>query len=157
MAGMPELTRRRYPEVREECWHIYYGDVHVGVIAIRTGVPWDEDPWGWSCGFYPGCHPGECTNGAAPTFDLARADFEEAWAAFLSKRTEADFREWRDQRDWTARKYAMSERGEKMPSQKPSSLMRCPCGETFDSHLLEHTLIHVPHITKAHQADEIRR
>jgi hypothetical protein len=63
----------------------------------------------------------------------------------------------RDQRDWTERKYAMWETGEKMPSQKPNSLMRCPCGETFDSHLLEHTVIHVPHITKANQADEIRR
>jgi hypothetical protein len=34
----------------------------------------------------------------------------------------------------------------RMPSQKPSSLMICPCGQVFDSHLLEHTLIHVPHI-----------
>jgi hypothetical protein len=65
---------------------------------------------------------------------------------FLATRTEADFR-WRDQHDWTERKYAMWERGERMPSQKPSSLLRCPCGEVFDSHRLEHTLIHVPHIT----------
>jgi hypothetical protein len=33
---MPELTRRRYPE-REECWRVYYGDVHVGTIA-RTAA-----------------------------------------------------------------------------------------------------------------------
>jgi hypothetical protein len=39
----------------------------------------------------------------------ARADFEGAWQRFLSKRTEADFQEWRDERDWTARKYAMWE------------------------------------------------
>jgi hypothetical protein len=43
------------------------------------------------------------------TFDEAHADFEAAWRVFLSKRTEADFQEWRDQRDWTARKYAMWE------------------------------------------------
>ena len=135
----------------------YYGDMHVGAISIRTGVPWDEDPCGWSCGFYFGSHPGECTNGAAPTFDQARADFETAWQVFLSNRSESDFRAWRDQRDWTERKYVMWERGERMPTQKPNSLMRCPCGETFDSHLLAHTMIHVPHITKAHQADEIRR
>ena len=30
-----------------------------------------------------------------------------------------------------------------------SSLMTCPCGETFDSRRLEHTVIHVPHITAA--------
>jgi hypothetical protein len=48
-------------------------------------------------------------------------------------------------------------RGEKLPSQFPSSLMHCPCGETFDSHKLECTLIHVPHITDSHAADGISR
>jgi hypothetical protein len=99
---MPALTRRRSPDAPKECWHVYYGDVHAGTIAIRAGVPHDEDPWGWSCGFYPGCEPGEHTYGSAETFDQARADFEDAWKAFLSKRTEADFQAWRDARDWTA-------------------------------------------------------
>ena len=93
---MPELTRRRNPDARqEESWQVYYGDVRAGTIA-------------------------------------------------------------RDQRDWTARKYAMWEAGERFPTQKPSSLMKCPCGETFDSHRLEHTVIHVPHITEAQRAHEIR-
>jgi hypothetical protein len=112
-------------------------------------VPHHEDPWGWICGFYPGSEPGEYADGTAKTFKQARTDFERAWKVFLSKRTEADFQAWRDQRDWTERKYAMWERGERMPSQMPSSLMTCPCGETFDSHRLEHTVIHVPHITAA--------
>jgi hypothetical protein len=129
----------------------------VGTITIRTGNPSDTDPWEWICGFYPGSRPGEYQSGTAATFDKARADFEAGWRVFLSNRTEADFQEWRDQRDWTARKYAMWERGERMPSQLPNSLMRCPCGETFDSHCLEHTLTHVPHITAAHVADGIRR
>jgi hypothetical protein len=30
------------------------------------------------------------------------ADFEAEWRVFLSKRTEADFQAWRDDRDWTA-------------------------------------------------------
>jgi hypothetical protein len=76
---------------------------------------------------------------------------------FLSKRTEADFREWRDARDWHARKYAMWARGEKMPSQKPSSLMRCPCGEKFDSHDPARSYVHRGHIYAAHAADGIRR
>ena len=42
---MPELTRRRYPE-RPDCWHVFYGDVQVGTLAIRTGVPVDVDQWG---------------------------------------------------------------------------------------------------------------
>jgi hypothetical protein len=114
---MPALTRRRNSEAPEECWHIYFGDVHVGTVAIRSGIPPDEDPWGWSCGFYPGSHPGECTSGTAETFDQARADFEAAWGIFSAKRTEADYQAWREQKAWTARKYAMWERGEKLPSQ----------------------------------------
>jgi cephalosporin-C deacetylase-like acetyl esterase len=54
---MPALTRRQYHEAQDECWHVYYGGVRVGTIAKRIGVPPDEDPWGWACGFYPGCHP----------------------------------------------------------------------------------------------------
>jgi hypothetical protein len=76
---MPTLTRRRDLDAPDECWHVYFGDVRVGTIAKRIGVPFAEDPWGWACGFYPGCHPREQTHGAAATFDHARADFEEAW------------------------------------------------------------------------------
>jgi hypothetical protein len=45
MAHMPALTRRRYPE-RPDCWHVYYGDVHVGTIATRAGVPVDVGSMG---------------------------------------------------------------------------------------------------------------
>ena len=112
---MPALTRRRTPDAREECWHIYFGDVHAGTIAIRSGNPHDTNPWEWRCGFYPGCHPGEHTNGTAEKFEAARADFEAAWSVLLSKRTEADFQAWRDLRDWTAEKYRRFDRGERMP------------------------------------------
>jgi hypothetical protein len=87
---------------------------------------------GWSCGFYPGCAPGGHADGSAVDFEAARDDFEVAWRQLLSRRTEADFQAWRDARDWTARKYAMWERGERMPSQQPGWRMRCPCGETFE-------------------------
>jgi hypothetical protein len=149
---MPDLTRRRDPEAHQKTWHVYYGEVHVGVIGERAGVPVDVDQWGWSCGFYPGTKPGESLGGTAATFDQARADFEAAWHQFLPKRTETDFQAWRDQRDWTARKYAMWERGEKFPSQVPNTMMRCPCGERFDSHRLKETVIHVPHITASQHA-----
>jgi hypothetical protein len=49
----------------------------------------------------------------------------------------------------------MWQAGEKLPSQKPSTLMKCVCGQQFDSHRIEDTLIHVPHIT-ARAAHEIR-
>ena len=37
--GLPALTRRRYHEVREDCWHIFYGDIHAGTIIERIGNP----------------------------------------------------------------------------------------------------------------------
>ncbi len=146
---MPALTRRRYPE-RPDCRHVYYGDVHVGTIAIRTGCPADVDQWEWSCGFYPGSHPGEHQYATAETFDQARTEFETAWAVFLSNRTEADFQAWRHQRDWTERKYAMWERGELLPSQRASFMMRCPCGTTFDSHDPADNYVHRGHIYAKH-------
>src|SRR5882757_10053439 len=81
---MPALTRRRYPE-RQDCWHVYFGDVHVGTIARRVGQPHDEDPWEWICGFYPGSDPGEQTGGTAATFEQARAEFEIELAAVFSQ------------------------------------------------------------------------
>jgi hypothetical protein len=75
---MLALTRRRSPVHRQEYWLIYYGDVHVGAIAERTGNPHDTEPWEWRCVFYPGSSPGECTIGTAETFDQARAEFGAA-------------------------------------------------------------------------------
>jgi hypothetical protein len=152
---MPELTRRRYPEARDECWHVYYGDVHAGTLAIRSGNPHDTEPWEWRCGFYPGSHPGECRSGTAKTFDQARVEFEEGWRVFLSKRTEADFQAWRDQRDWTDGKYALWDAGKKLeppsygPGKPASRFMKCPCGEVFDMRGPEEVVAHVPHISRA--------
>jgi hypothetical protein len=145
MVGMPELARRRYPE-RPDCWPVYCDDVRAGTIAARVGNPHDSNPWEWCCGFYPGSHPGEHQNGTAATFDDARAEFEQAWQVFLSKRTEADFQTWRDARDCHEHRYAMWERGELLPSQKPNSMMRCPCGLTFDSHDPVGSCVHRQHI-----------
>jgi hypothetical protein len=35
---MPALSRRPHPE-RSDCWHAFYGDVHVGTIAVQPGMP----------------------------------------------------------------------------------------------------------------------
>ena len=92
------------PTSRRECWRIFYDDVVVGSIAQCVGNPGAAPRWQWRCGFYRGSKPGECTCGTATDFDEARAEFETAWRVFLAKRTEADFKAWRDQR--TERKYA---------------------------------------------------
>jgi hypothetical protein len=109
---MPQLARRRDPEAHhQETWHVYYGDVRVGTISERAGVPVDEDKWGWNCGFYPGTEPGEYLSGTAATFDQARAEFAKVWPVFLSKRTDADFTAFRRHRAMTAWKYAMRDAG----------------------------------------------
>jgi hypothetical protein len=101
---MPELTRRRYREIHD-CWHVYYGDVHVGTIAPRSGAPVDVDQWGWQCGFYPPSHNGRHAEDTAGTFEQrARA----AW------------------------KYAMWDAGCKLPTQRPSGVARCFCGASID-------------------------
>jgi hypothetical protein len=88
---------------------------------------------------------GKRKNGTAASFEATRSAFETAWRVFLSKRIEADFKAWRDQRDMRYRKA-----GERLPSQRPNSMMRCACGKAFDSHRLEESLIHVPHLSAAH-------
>jgi hypothetical protein len=125
--GMPALTRRRYP-ARLDCWHVYYGDVHVGTIAVRVGCTHDEDPWEWRCGFYPGSRPGEIQAGTAEIFAAARADFEAAWRVFLAGRTEADFQAWRHQRDATAWKYRMWDTNHRLPTQATNGTSVCFCG-----------------------------
>jgi hypothetical protein len=125
---MPFLTRRRDPDSREETWLIFYGDVHVGTIAQRSGNPSGIDAWSWRCGFYPGSNTGDESHGTAADFQAARAAFESAWSVFLPKRTEADFEAWRHDLDSRAQMRAIHAHGEKLPSEIPSSLMRCVCG-----------------------------
>lgn len=42
--AMLELTRRRYPETREQCWRVYYGDVHAGTIASTPATRMTPSP-----------------------------------------------------------------------------------------------------------------
>ena len=89
------------------CWHVFYGDVQVGTIAVQSGLPVKAKQWRWDVGFYPASHRGRSRSGYASTFDQARAGFEAAWKDYLPRCTEADFVEYRRQRAWTAWKYAM--------------------------------------------------
>ena len=92
---MPALTRRRDASAQQETWLIHYGDVRVGVIAERIGNPDSTPGWQWSCGFYPGSDLSEHASGLAGSFDQARGVFEAAWRVFFTRRTEADFEEYR--------------------------------------------------------------
>ena len=150
--GMPSLTRRRSDNPHHETWHVYYGDVHVGSIGKRAGVPVGVDQWQWSCGFHPGLYPGQHRYGTAATFAEARFGFEADWNALLPKIPDGAFDEYQHDRDYRAEIRAIHVRGEKLPSEIPSSLMRCICGVTFDSHKPDESYDHRRHIYAA-QAD----
>ena len=40
---MSALTRRRDPEARIESWQVLFGDVVIGKIGMRPGVPVNVD------------------------------------------------------------------------------------------------------------------
>ena len=109
-----KLTRHRNFD-RAECWFIFWRDIRAGTITRAVGMPNAVNCWNWSAGFYPGSHPRVIKSGSADTFEEARAQFLPAWMAFASSRVEADFAEYREQRDWTARKYAARDRNEPVP------------------------------------------
>ncbi|RZN01686.1 hypothetical protein CWO91_33030 [Bradyrhizobium genosp. SA-3] len=138
---MPALTRRRdRNDPHRETWLIYFGDIRVGVVGRRAGVPNSAPQWGWSCGFYPGTAPGEHRNGIAETFDAARTGFEAAWQELAATRSEADYEAWRRQRDWIAWIDRMHDLALPLPAQRPEGIARCFCGEvvttpTLDSHI----------------------
>jgi hypothetical protein len=153
---MPALIRRRDRNANQETWLIFYdGDIRAGTIALRSGNPTTTDSWSWSVGFYPGSDPAECSSGTAATFWEARKAFEAAWRIFLAKRTEADFQAWRDDRDWTAEKYALWDAGQRPPAfewepgQPCSIWMKCQCGAIFNSHKPAESYDHCAHIYAA--------
>jgi len=123
-ARMLALTRRRYRE-RQDCRHVHYGDVHVGTIAIRAGVPVDVDQWRWDYGHYPPSHHGRHVAGTAQTFEQARTEFEAAWNEYLPKCSQTDFDEYRRSVAWTSWKYAMWDKGCRMPTQSTDGRSRC--------------------------------
>jgi hypothetical protein len=149
---MPTLTRRR-SEHRQQCWHIYYGDIHVGRLPSASAIRMTPIRGNGTAVSIRALIRASISLTAA-TFEEARADFERAWLVFLSKRTDADFQKWRDERDWTERKYALWDAGKRLepPSYGPgkpcSRFMKCPCGEVYDMHGPNEVLTHVPHITR---------
>jgi len=129
---MPKLTRRRTADRHRETWHVYYGEVRVGAIGERAGVPVHGDQWGWSCGFYPGLEPGQHRYGTAKTFEAARGGFEADWNALLSEIPEGAFDEYRRHRALHAWKETMWAAGLPLPTQVASGRSQCYCGAQID-------------------------
>jgi hypothetical protein len=131
--AMPtNLTRRKDTE-RPDRWNVYLGDVGVGGIGRRAGVPIHVDQWEWSCGFYPLSNRGISAGGTAETFEQARNAFAAAWLALEPKIEETDYAENRRQRAWTAWKYQMHDANLPLPTQLASGHARCFCGVEIDN------------------------
>lgn len=131
--ALPELavnlTRRPDNDPHHQGgWFIFYGDVRVGHIGKRAGVPTSAPQWGWNCGFYPGCDPGQQTNGTGETFEEARSGFEQAWKKLAASRTEAHYELWRQNRDFHAWKDRMHDERLLLPTQRTSGIAHCFCG-----------------------------
>lgn len=122
---MVELTRRRLNEDFES-WGIFYGDVRVGRISHLPGMG-SQMIWQWSCGFYPGCNPGQQSAGNEDTIENARVAFQVAWQTLRPEITSAMINEWRARQAFTAWKYAMWDGGRKLPTQTTTGKSRCFC------------------------------
>lgn len=143
---MPALIRRPSDDPHREGWNVYCGDVQVGHIGRRAGVPVTAPQWSWSCGFYPGMEPGMHKTGIAEGFEAARAGFEKDWACVLPTLTEADFDECRRNRAFHAWKYRMWDCGCRLPTQELSGRSQCFCGADINSDTLDR------HVVTAHTA-----
>jgi hypothetical protein len=137
---MPALTRRRSDNPHHETWHVYYGDVPVGAIGERAGVPVDVDQWEWTCGFYPGLDPGQHRTGTALTFDKARTGFEDDWQRLLREIPEGAFDAYRKYRAFHAWKEGMWANHCKLPTQNASGRSKCFCGDEIN---LSNTTAHI--------------
>jgi hypothetical protein len=143
---MPTLTRRRSTDTHRETWHVYYGDLRVGTIGERAGVPVDVDQWGWSCGFYPGLEPGQHQDGSAETFELARTAFEDAWERLMPKIPDGAFEQYQRSRAFHRWKECMWKQGMPLPTQMASGRSQCYCGAKIDCQTVG------PHITAEHMS-----
>jgi hypothetical protein len=146
---MSALTRRRSDNPHQVTWHVFYDDIRVGTISERAGVPIDVDKWHWSCGFHPGLHPGQHRSRTAATFEEARTGFEATWKALLPEIPDGAFEEYRYDRKSRAEMRAIRARGEKLPSEVFSKIMRCVCGVQFDSWKPDESYNHRAHIYAA--------
>jgi hypothetical protein len=126
---MPNLTRHHHPGTRDSWTILYDGDICVGWVGRRTGVAVDVDQWGWNCGLKDNRH----LRGSAPTFEAARAAFEEAWHYIFPTLTESDFESWRYDRNSTLWKHRMWELGLPLPTETRSGQSKCFCGATIDT------------------------
>ena len=95
---------------------------------------------------------GQHRYGTGATFDEARAGFEANWNDLLPEIPEDAFEKYRRrEREWRAEMRAIQARGDKLPSEVCSTMMRCVCGVRFDSWKPPESYDHRGHIYAAQQ------
>lgn len=119
---MTALTRRKDPD-RPDWWNIRAGDIDIGAIGRRPGVPVHVDQWEWSCGLHP-----NSAAGTSASFEAAREAFAAAWERIEPQIPAEAYAAHRHQRAFTAWKYAMFDSGLPMPTQLTSGRSKCFCG-----------------------------
>ncbi|WP_439398791.1 hypothetical protein ACRQ5Q_15380 [Bradyrhizobium sp. PMVTL-01] len=141
----PPLTRKVHDDPHQEGWDVYYGDIRIGHIGTRAGVPTHADRWSWSLGFHPGMDGRVGGSGIGASFEECRAAFERAWLKLKPTLTAANYEPWRDQRDATAWKHRMWAEKLLMPTQTRDGRSRCFCGAEITNATIHH------HVRKAHR------
>ena len=125
----PPLIRRPHDNPHQHGWDVYYGDVRIGHIGTRAGVPTHVDQWAWSLSFYPGTDIGQGAAGTGASLEDCRSAFERAWLLLKPRVAEPDYERWREQRDWTAWLHRMHDAKLLLPTQTQDGRSRCFCGE----------------------------
>jgi hypothetical protein len=95
--------------------------VRVGFTTERSGNPYRTDRFALAMWDLPRQRAGRGSRRYSRHLRRSKAAFEAAWCDYLPPRTEADFDEWRNDRDGTAQKYAMWDAGKQLepPSYGP--------------------------------------
>jgi hypothetical protein len=137
---MLALTRRRSDNDHSESWSVYYG----GSASARA-CPSTSISGAGVAAFIPAC-----ILASIWTTQRRRSNWR-GWplkerGADCYRRSAGAFDEYRRYRELRAEIRAIHARGEKLPSEVPSSTMHCVCGVTFDSHKPAESYDHRLHI-----------
>jgi hypothetical protein len=81
------------------------------------------------------CTPANIAMASPRPFAEARSGFEADWNQLLLELLESAFDEYRHDRETRADIRAKRDRGEKLDSEIPTSMMQCACEIRFDSHV----------------------
>ncbi len=137
---MPSLIRRRSNDIPQNSWRIFYGDVPVGWIGIRSGGRLTLLNWaGVAASILAWSRDSIATD--RPLHSKGRGQlFLFAWRQVLPHLGEANFEAYRREHAFHKWRHRMWSEGLKMPTQLASGRSKCFCGAAIN---LKNTEQHV--------------